>query len=303
MLNEILGRALLRFRLLVWRWKLLARKWRKPKSSLDYMGESIRSMTGCWHGELDPFLTYVCLFDVLRQNRFEGELLELGGGYSTVLFKTMFASNQAKITSVDLNPTKYNRILNSVKNTQGFLASINSIKKPTVSLSEAIAGLESLRVQLKEVPCEELRRVLANYVPDQLEEIVACIVASDGLPMRELFSAHHGYEEDLHFYESNNYLEGKGYCSELRETGVELDAVFFDCGEVSSVGEWSLLSDQIRVGGYALFHDIFYPKSIKNFLVVALVELSSDWEVLYIDKLSRQGGMVARRTSQFPSRG
>jgi hypothetical protein len=54
-----------------------------------------------------------------------------------------------------------------------------------------------------------------------------------------------------------------------------------------------LLKDRIEVSGYAIFHDIYYPKSIKNFLVCCMVELSDDWEFVYTDTITPQGGAVA----------
>ncbi len=74
-----------------------------------------------------------------------------------------------------------------------------------------------------------------------------------------------------------------------------LDAVFFDCGEFSSMPEWTVLAGHIRPGGLAVFHDIYFPKSVKNFLVCAAVAASPDWEVLYRDRTTPQGLLVARR--------
>ena len=49
----------------------------------------------------------------------------------------------------------------------------------------------------------------------------------------------------------------------------------------------------MKCGSYALLHDIYYPKSIKNFLVAIYLELDDSWEILYLDNASPQGGLVA----------
>lgn len=77
-----------------------------------------------------------------------------------------------------------------------------------------------------------------------------------------------------------------------------LDYVFFDSGELSSMVEWMKLKERIRVGGLAVFHDIYFPKSIKNFMVCAAICCSKNWEIIYQDKSTPQGLLVARKTSE-----
>ena len=60
------------------------------ESALDYFGSTIISLSSRWKSEFNPFVTYVNMFDVLRQREFKGQFLELGGGYSTVLLNVMF---------------------------------------------------------------------------------------------------------------------------------------------------------------------------------------------------------------------
>ena len=90
-------------------------------------------------------------------------------------------------------------------------------------------------------------------------------------------------------------MTGPKLCSEIAADGPAVDALFLDCGELSSVAEFVLLEPILQVGGYLLPHDIRYPKSIKNFLVATYLELSLDWQVLYSELASPQGGMVAVR--------
>lgn len=76
-----------------------------------------------------------------------------------------------------------------------------------------------------------------------------------------------------------------------------LDYVFFDCGELSSMIEWMKLKDHIRVGGLAAFHDIYFPKSIKNFMVCAAIHCSSKWRIIYQDESTPQGLLVAEKVA------
>lgn len=268
------------------------------KTSLDFLGESFVSISARWHGELYPVLSYIPMFDVLRQNRFSGEFLEFGGGYSTVLALNMFDLSKVRIKSVDLNPSKYNRILNSVDSRKKFLSMIDNVEKPTVSLNEALEGLEKLRLKFAKFDRQDVKNAIRKYVNDSesiSSNIADLIFSADGKDLKRLIMGHAGYVNDLKFYRSANYESGSGFCSTLVESGYVADAVFFDCGEISSLGEWSIMEDAIKVGGYALFHDVFYPKSIKNFLIATYVELSGNWKLIYRDTISPQGGVVAVR--------
>lgn len=103
------------------------------------------------------------------------------------------------------------------------------------------------------------------------------------------------FKEEEKFYVHNELTKEVGYCSYLQQQGRTFDFIFFDCGEYSSLAEWFILEKQIKVGGFALLHDIYYPKSVKNFLVASFISLSEDWEIVYKDTVSQQGALVAKR--------
>ena len=77
--------------------------------------------------------------------------------------------------------------------------------------------------------------------------------------------------------------------------------MFLDCGEISSTAEFTILEPLLPVGGYILLHDIYFPKSIKNYLVATFLKLSENWDVIYIDRISSQGGLVAKKNRSVKS--
>ena len=105
-------------------------KWltKKPKTNLDFLGQAFLSITARWKTEIEPLLTYIVLFDKLRQEKFSGDFIEFGGGYSTILLPVML-KNKVNLTSVDINPNKYIRILNSSFNRDSFTSSLNILKE------------------------------------------------------------------------------------------------------------------------------------------------------------------------------
>tara|TARA_B100000212_G_scaffold271094_1_gene210522 strand:+ start:3306 stop:4199 length:894 start_codon:yes stop_codon:yes gene_type:complete len=268
--------------------------YKKPNKDLDFLGHALLSIASRWEGEVEPVLTYISLFDVLRQNKFKGNFLELGGGYSTILLPVLF-ENAINLKSIDLYPAKYKRILNSSKNAKLFLSKLKIINKPTVTYKESIEGLEKIINYLSEIDERQLRENLSYFVTDKeiLNDIYQSIKENNFL--KKYIFEHPNFKSDYDFYLKNNILEGEGFCSKEAKEDINYDAIFFDCGEISSVAEWLLLKDKIKKSGYAIFHDIFYPKSIKNFLVTTYIFNLNDWKVLYFDKVSPQGGLVAQR--------
>ena len=175
-----------------------------PKvTSLDFYGESIRSISGRWETELGPVTTYHALFDVLRQNNFSGNFVELGGGYSTVLATTIFDTRRVRITSIDAFPEKYYRILNSRKNTRLFLRSIDAINEITVSLDEVRKALPVIVDRIIEYDNDDVERSLKSFVLDEaiLERLVFFLKAGDVNSISNVYLEHHAFEADVGFYE------------------------------------------------------------------------------------------------------
>ncbi len=262
---------------------------------LDFYGEAVKSMAGRWHGEMPPLTTYHALFDVLRQREFVGNFLELGGGYSTVLARTLFDDEKVNITSVDFYPAKYLQILNSKKNSQNFLKNIDSINKVTVSFDEVEKALVEVIDRLLSFDLLSLRESILKFVSadSSADEISALIDKKDRQGIYREITEHMGFVNEIPFYENSDAMSGEGACRHIANSGIAIDAVFLDCGEASSLAEFVALEGSLKSGSYVLLHDIYFPKSIKNFLLAALFTLSPEWEVIYQDKVSEQGGVVA----------
>jgi len=54
------------------------------------------------------------------------------------------------------------------------------------------------------------------------------------------------------------------------------------------------MSTEIRLGGIFIVHDIYYPKSIKEFQVLKIIENDESWEILEKTN-SKQGMLIARK--------
>jgi len=74
----------------------------------------------------------------------------------------------------------------------------------------------------------------------------------------------------------------------------QLDFFFCDTGEYCGLAEWNIVSSLISVGGRYAAHDIFRPKSIKNFRVFKEIKKSNQWKIL-VTKKSKQGLVIAEK--------
>jgi hypothetical protein len=110
-----------------------------------------------------------------------------------------------------------------------------------------------------------------------------------------LFSRSMRYEKEISLLESHDTGISSDIIVKLIDDGNTWDFVLFDSGELSSIIEWELLKDHIKIGGFAAFHDIYFPKSIKNFVVCASILGDPNWKPIYIDDTTAQGGFVAQR--------
>ena len=261
-------------------------------NTLDYWAESVNSISARWDGEKDPVITYTAMFDILRQQGFSGSFWEFGGGYSTILAPILLKRDLNTINSVDFNPDKYNRILNSVRLKRSFCASINLLAEITVSLEEVERSIDAVADEICAKPKLEVLDALSVFVSEDH-------LPSEDINLKEWivqsFVKHPHYNEELGFYKSFDALVGDKLCSSLVAKNTKIDALFLDCGEISSIAEFHILIERLTAGSFILLHDIFYPKSIKNYLVGTALVLDESWELLYIDKVSAQGGCVFQK--------
>lgn len=73
-----------------------------------------------------------------------------------------------------------------------------------------------------------------------------------------------------------------------------VDFFFSDSGEYCGLPEWEIVKDRIKIGGIFAAHDIYHPKSIKNFQVVNEIKNSDNWKILD-QTATRQGLLVAKK--------
>ena len=122
--------------------------------------------------------------------------------------------------------------------------------------------------------------------------VLAAVLKSDRLPPRLLDVFRTPGDEFAFHGDGAGPQEG---CLRQIMDSEQIDAVFLDSGEFSSLPEWEVVEKRLPPGGYVVLHDIFFPKSFKNWLVCGAIQAHPDFEVLYVDRSTPQGLMVAQK--------
>lgn len=258
------------------------------------------------------FLSYVKMVNIAWHHGCT-RILELGAGLSTAVWSQLAARTRARVTSVDLDFTRMWEYVAGSRYADIVTQHVHTVTGATVTASElaafyqaspmgSYAGVPSERIvpQLRGFYRDHWRReeieTALGLSPRQLSEM--CIVGEPIFfppKLLDLFSGSGEFLQDVGDFHNATGNGKDGVLNELIESGETWDMVFFDCGEFSSMIEWAKIKDRIDVDGLVAFHDVFFPKSFKNFVACASVLADPDWELVFLDDSNSQGLMIAHR--------
>lgn len=265
--------------------------------------------------QVNVFKEYLKFINFLLYTPNIKRVLELGGGYSTLLLANLARLKGFELHCVDWG---FNEKMGIIKGTP-----YEEILKTYVRLHEGISiAAKDMQDAYQAENINHGADVSAPEFKNQLSFFIRNNEPRKWIMMERVIGRSLSHEEavNLFFKEEafsipREILEGfKDLASESQmikempgmKTGLlraladrveNFDVVFFDCGELSSWIEWQMLGDKIRIGGIAAFHDIFFPKSFKNFIVCASVLASNRWIPLYMDQATPQGFLIAQRVA------
>lgn len=243
-------------------------------------------------------------------------ILEIGAGYSTAIWAEYSDRTGADVSSVDADVETIPRKLGGTRHEQSVRSRVDLIEGVSVHPGEIA---EFYRRPTDEIAGVELDRFVeeidllgrADGCPAEYANTVNRLAATKDWSIRDLlvsdgqlffpsevldqYVVENDFDEHL---SSLRDVETTGVLDELVDSNGSWDLIWFDSGETSSIVEWTKLKECINPGGLAAFHDVFFPKSMKNFLVVSSLFADPDWEILTIDDSTVQGLAVAQRRAE-----
>ncbi len=253
---------------------------------------------------------------IRRANRIDRleRVLELGSGYSTVLLGLLAKHRGCTVYSVDLSFNTANNAANGTEFEPILKDHVRLVQGATISSSEFNTFYNGIpKTHLGGVSADAARRHFGEYarklidlrkwerlsdrlgrMPDQ-DTLEKLFFTGAGIVFpRNILDIYRQPGDEFDIYDPSKATVKGVLDGVLAENGM-FDVIFFDCGEFSSYPEWEKLNGYVRQGGLAVFHDIYFPKSFKNFLLCAAVAGSTGWKVEYLDESTPQGMMIARK--------
>jgi hypothetical protein len=242
-------------------------------------------------------------------------VLEIGSGVSTAVWSNYVLRTGAEVYTVDGDLGSLQRYMEKSSLRGQISSTIRFREGTTITAQELIrfynGPLEGISVpQGAHVFAENLEQFVVDNSPHQWKkmihhfkekrpDIARHVLQDDTVRLSPelvaFVSALQPQENELHLLKDAEQAGKAGVLDSFLAEGKVWDLIFFDSGEWSSMVEWVKFKGHIRVGGFAAFHDIFFPKSFKNFIVCASVLSDPDWRVIYVDQSTVQGLMVAQR--------
>jgi len=234
-------------------------------------------------------------------------VLELGAGLSTAIWARFASQTGTAITTIDADFAPMRSYVESPKLNALIDKHIQLVQGVTVSSSQLRDFYSASHATFGGVPTAELAGQLDAFYRPATETRVESAKSALGVTELKLRDIFVGSGSTLKFpialldklSPSGRFEKDVAFLDQHPQAAIDSnqswDLIFFDSGEYSSCIEWLTLKDRVAVGGFAAFHDIFFPKSMKNFLPCAAILADPNWRVVWLDQSTIQGLLIAQR--------
>jgi predicted O-methyltransferase YrrM len=252
-----------------------------------------------------------CSLPKLAQSIGCDSIIEIGAGLSTGIWSEYAKRNEATVTSIDMNFENvrqyysydgYMKIREHVDFRRGMSISpellLEFYNSSTKRLGDVPVSKFESKIDLfcRLRGCNRSKFDTVLELSNQTLSMSEVIVSNQSLYFpAEYISCYIGQANLNNHVNTLAKNERTGILDNLIASNDAWDLVWLDSGELSSIVEWSKLNEHITKGGLVALHDIFAPKSMKNFVVAASILASPDWKPLCIDSRTKQGLMIAQK--------
>ena len=258
--------------------------------------------------ELIDFLDYSHII-AFMQKRKVNTILELGSGFSTIL--TAYLSYLTGCKAYSISPS-YNLLSSWLKDEE-----VDLIKNYCDCMEGYTISAEDLTEESYTLLNNKHIQGIGSYFQSSLEEFVN-------------FNSRHWdfYQRQSRYYRLNptviynlmfnegdirlvpsrkeklneryNLIRDSALPSDLLRMRflseeIKFDLIYFDSGEYDSIVEWNLMCDLLREGGFIVLRNIYFPFSIKNYLIATRLSSDPNWKIWYTSESTELGIMIAQK--------
>ncbi len=266
-------------------------------------------------GQHQAFPSYTCMVQFAEQNECK-RILEIGSGLSTAVWAGFAQRTGAEVCTIDADLSRMQSYIRGTRHEALVARHVNMIEGVTIDSEEfmdfyfgiplttyagvEVAGLRAHIDSLRSSTCSIKRRYQIGKIAEKFNWSTRDLMTTETTLMLsrrllDLFSCNGNFDNEVNYLRESEAAGKAGVISQLVGGSAAWDMVFFDSGELASMIEWQNLKKHIVVGGYAAFHDIYFPKSLKNIIPCAAILADSNWEMVFCDNSTRQGLFIARR--------
>ncbi len=259
--------------------------------------------------EKSVFVEYIRSFSFLFYEDIK-LVLEIGAGHSTLIFASLAKKMGCKVKTIDMNPEAIIKKVHDQALADEIFDNVDFVRGASVSCDELTSYFDGTISKIGNVNIEDVIDNVDSFIDLEMdnrkegkvkEALGIANLNSESLKenllnnekfAKELIQIYRTDADEFNYCSKNS--GNKGVLSDLLD-GESVDAVFLDSGEFVSLVEWEIVAKKLRKGGYVFLHDIYFPKSFKNWLVCASIAADPEWEILYQDKSTPQGMMLAKK--------
>lgn len=261
--------------------------------------------------EYNVFLSYLRGFGLLIYDQRLTNILEIGGGQSTSILAELGLRLGWHINTIDMNPDAVAMKIRNESATKATLNNVSFYRGLSVPPQDIREYFQRCVDSIGGVPFDKVMSVASTFIETSMDprkmpyvakalgldkfsvlEVVDAIRSSRKLPL-DLVNVFRTPGDELEF-NIDGFETSTRSIRDVMDSST-IDLVFLDSGEFSSLVEWEVVEPRLRPGGYAVLHDIFFPKSFKNWLVCSSIWANPDYTTLYIDRSTPQGLMIAQK--------
>ncbi len=261
------------------------------------------------------FPSYTCMVDFAEQSGCKS-VLEIGAGLSTAVWASFAERTGAEIRTVDASFAPLKAFIRGTRHEEEVSSNVQLIEGATICCDEmvefysndlptvyggvdVVSFLDNIdKFQSRHCSAERWQRV--SDIAGRWDWTARDLLTRDSSlvlppPLLDIYSSGSDFANEINFLKDLDSRGKGGVIDKLIADGISWDLIFFDSGELASIIEWTKLKSRITVGGYAAFHDIFFPKSIKNIIPCAALLADPDWRMVFCDDSTKQGLLIAQR--------
>ncbi|EKD71460.1 MAG: hypothetical protein ACD_46C00181G0025 [uncultured bacterium] len=249
---------------------------------------------------------------LVRSNGSVPKVLETGAGLSTIIFSKLLNLSGEHIKTIDAFAIEAIQ-LNSRGTGDHFklteLRNCDIVKGVTIDFDELDKFYQSKSSTIMSLSSDQVLSNLDLFFNFNMEDRnykkVSHIIKSNhvissklknyfienSLFANELIKAYRTDNDEFNFLKST---QSKPI---LRDTlqYYSPNIIYLDSGEFSSVIEFNIIDELTQVDTLLIVQDIFFPKSIKSFLISSAILSSNRWRVLWIDRTTPQGMLICKK--------